>query len=81
MDELIKNSLNTNNKVVFNNETTYEESFYKMTLSKVIDSRNSWANGFYIEFNGKIYSFKTFLAFYKKVVQLKKDYNLELKSW
>lgn len=81
MKELIQNSLNTNNKVVFNNERNYKDNLYQMTLSKVVDVKNSFRNGFYIEFNKKLYYSKTFNTFYKKVEQLKKDYNLELKSW
>lgn len=52
---------------------TAECSFRNEPLSQ-------WANGFKIDFNGKLFSFKTFIAFEKKLNQLIKDWNLEPKN-
>lgn len=54
------------------------DDFRQVECSFRNEVRNTWANGFKIEFNGGLFSFKTFRAFEKKLNQLIKDCNLEL---
>ncbi len=42
------------------------------------EPKNTWANGFKIDFNGALFSFKTFSGFQNKLNQLTKDWNLIL---
>lgn len=81
MKELLKQSLKDGKEVIFDNERAFTDDFRSMECSIRDEARNSWANGFKIHFNGANFTFKTFNAFFKKVEQLKDNFNLELKSW
>lgn len=68
--------------VVFDNERTFTDDFMSAECSFRDSPVNAWANGFKIEFNGQIVVNSTrFDVFLRKLEQLKKDWNLELKSW
>jgi len=82
--ENLKELLKSGKEVVFNNERTFntDEGFRVALCSFRDEARNSLANGFKIEFNGAIVVSSTrFDVFERKLEQLKKDWNLELKSW
>lgn len=81
MKEFLKRNLKNGNEIIFDNERTFIDKFFSMECSFRDETKNTWANGFKIIFNGANFSFKTFDAFFKKFNQLKADYNLELKSW
>jgi len=81
MKDFLKNNLKEGKTIVFNNESTFTDDFRIMECSFRNESRNTWANGFNISFNGVSFTYKTFNAFFKKFEQLKKDWNLQLKSW
>ncbi|WP_026715219.1 hypothetical protein [Flavobacterium daejeonense] len=80
--ENLKEVLKSGKEVVFDNERTFnsDDGFRVALCSFRDESRNSWANGFKIEFNGAIVVSSTrFNVFKKKLEQLIKDWNLELK--
>lgn len=77
----IKNEIKKGKEIIFDNEMTFTDNFISMECNFKIDKKNNWANGFNIQFNGKLFSFKTFDAFFKKFSQLKKDFNLDLKTF
>jgi len=81
MKKFLMNNLKQGKEVVFDNERTFTDDFRSMECTFNDDPKHTWANGFKISFNGAIFSFKTFNAFFKKFNQLKSDFNLELKSW
>lgn len=81
MKALLKESIKHGKTVVFDNETTYTDTYLRMEVFFVKDCLNQWVNGYRIEFNGKSFIYKTFTAFFKKVSQLKNDFSLQLKSW
>jgi len=81
MKNFLKQHLKEGKEIIFDNERTFTYDFMSMECSLRNETKESWANGFKIRFNGANFSFKTFGAFFKKFNQLKEDYNLELKSW
>ena len=81
MKDFLKQHLKEGKEIIFDNETTFTDDFRSMECTFRSEPLNSWANGFNIHFNGANFSFKTFDAFFKKFMQLKTDWNLELKSW
>ncbi len=81
MKQFIKQNLKEGKEIIFDNERTFIDDFRSAELTFRNEVKNTWANGFQITFNGKLFSFKTFDAFFKKFEQLKNDFNLELKSW
>jgi hypothetical protein len=81
MKAFLKQHLKEGKKIIFNNEKTFTDDYRSMECTFNNESKNTWANGFIIEFNGIFFSFKTFNTFFKKFIQLKTDWNLELKSW
>jgi hypothetical protein len=76
--EDLKKQLKQGKELVFDNEKTFTDDFRSMECA--FETKRSWANGFRISFNGAIFSFKTFGAFFKKFTQLKNDWNLEMKT-
>jgi hypothetical protein len=81
MKDFLKQNLKEGKEIIFDNEGTFTDDFRSMECSFRNETRNAWANGFKISFNGANFSFKTFDAFLKKFNQLKNDWSLELKSW
>lgn len=81
MENIIKQSLKDGKEIIFDNERTFTDDFRSAECSFRNDNKNTWANGFKISFNGALFSFKTFNAFFKKLEQLRSDFNLELKKW
>ena len=81
MKDFLKQQLKKGKEIIFDNERTFTDDFRSMECIFRNETKNTWANGFNISFNGKIFSFKTFDAFFKKFTQLKNDWNLELKKW
>ena len=80
--ENLKQLLKSGKIVVFDNETTFTDDFRSAECSFRDESVNSWANGFKIDFNGAVVVSSTrFDVFERKLEQLKKDWNLQLKSW
>ena len=80
--ENLKQLLKSGRVVVFNNETTFTDDFRSAECSFRDEPVNAWANGFKIEFNGAVVVSSTrFDVFERKLEQLKKDWNLQLKSW
>lgn len=80
--ENLKQLLKSGKVVVFDNETTFTDDFRSAECSFRDEPVNAWANGFKIEFNGAVVVSSTrFDVFERKLEQLKKDWNLELKSW
>lgn len=84
MKEFLKQQLKQGETVTFDNEAFNEaiqsDDFRSMECSLRNEKNNTWANGFKIIFNGQFHSFKTFNAFFKKVEQLVRDFNLEIKT-
>ena len=74
MENFIRENLNKGAKITMSNESTFTTTMWVMECSK---SKKT----FWLDFNGRLFSFKTFDAFFKKFNQLKKDFSLELKSW
>jgi len=73
-----KKSLIAGKTFIFNNEVFVENSECGIMKAEC-DFKN---NHFRILFNGKFVNISvTFEAFEKKLLQLKKDWNLQLKSW
>ena len=68
-------------EIVFNNEKNISDNFMSMECVFINNSKHTWVNGYKIYFNGVVFSFKTFNAFFKKFTQLKNDWCLELKSY
>lgn len=81
MKEFLKNNLKEGKEITFYNESTFTDDFRSMELTFTNEPKNQWANGFHISFNGANFTYKTFNAFFKKFIQLKNYWNLELKSW
>jgi len=81
MKNFLKQHLQEGKEIIFDNEKTFTDDFKSMECTFRNEAKNTWANGFKIEFNGALFSFKTFDAFFKKFTQLKTGWNLELKSW
>jgi hypothetical protein len=81
MKDFLKQNLKNGNEITFDNESTFTDTLHIMECRFIDDKRNSWRNGFKISFNGALFSFKTFNAFFKKFEQLKNDFDLQLKSW
>lgn len=85
MKQFLKQHLKEGKEIIFNNEKwcedTFSDDFRIAECTFRNENKNTWANGYKISFNGAYYSYKTFDAFLKKLTQLKKDWNLELKSW
>ena len=81
MKDFLKQNLKERKEIIFYNERNFTDDFRSMKCTFRNETKNAWANGFNISFNGANYSFKTFDAFFKKFTQLKNDWNLELKSW
>jgi formylmethanofuran dehydrogenase subunit E-like metal-binding protein len=80
--ENLKQLLKSGKVVVFDNETTFTDDFRSAECSFRDEQINAWANGFKIEFNGAVVVSSTrFDVFERKLEQLKKDWNLQLKSW
>jgi formylmethanofuran dehydrogenase subunit E-like metal-binding protein len=80
--ENLKQLLKSGKVVVFDNETTFTDDFRSAECSFRDEALNAWANGFKIEFNGAVVVSSTrFDVFERKLEQLKKDWNLQLKSW
>jgi hypothetical protein len=80
--ENLKQLLKSGKVVVFDNETTFINGFRSAECSFRDEPVNAWANGFKIEFNGAVVVSSTrFDVFERKLEQLKKDWNLQLKSW
>jgi hypothetical protein len=76
--EHLKSSLLAGKTIVFNNEIFAETSDCGI-MEAECDFKN---NHFRIWFNGKFVNVSiTFEAFEKKLLQLKKDWDLQLKSW
>lgn len=73
--------LNPHKEIVFNNERIFTDNFMSMECVFINNSKHTWVNGYKINFNGVVFSFKTFNAFFKKFTQLKNDWGLELKSY
>lgn len=73
--------LNPHKEIVFDNERIFTDNFMSMECVFINDSKHTWLNGYKINFNGVVFSFKTFDAFFKKFTQLKNDWGLELKSY
>ncbi len=84
--ENLKQLLKCGKTVVFDNEIFCEknqlDNFRVAECSFRDEPVNAWANGFKIEFNGAVVVSSTrFDVFERKLEQLKKDWNLQLKSW
>ena len=80
--ENLKELLRLGKTVVFDNERTFTDDFRSAECTFRDEKLNAWANGFKIEFNGQIVVSSTrFDVFERKLEQLRKDWNLELKSW
>ncbi len=80
--ENLKQLLRSGKTVVFDNERTFEDDFRSAECTFRDEPTHTWANGFQIEFNGFIVVHSTrFDVFERKLEQLKKGWNLELKSW
>ncbi len=79
--ENLKQLLKSGKEVVFDNETTFIDNFRSANCTFRDEPVNSWSNGFVIDFNGKRLTFRRFDEFERELERLKKDYNLELKSW
>jgi hypothetical protein len=79
--ENLKQLLKDGQTIIFDNEQfcerTQSDDFRIAECSFRNETTNTWANGFKIQFNGALFSFKTFNAFEKKLDQLKDDFNLE----
>lgn len=73
MKDFLKDNLKKGKEIIFDNERTFTDDFRSLECT--------FSNGFNIFFNGANFNFKTFDAFFKKFEQLKRDWNLELKSW
>lgn len=82
--ENFKQLLKSGETIIFDNEKFCEETqsddFRSAECSLRNETKNTWANGFKIDFNGGLHSFKTFKAFEKKLNQLIGDFNLTLKT-
>lgn len=80
--ETLKQLLKDGQTIIFDNEQfceiTNSDDFRIAECSFRNETTNTWSNGFKIQFNGGLFSFKTFTAFDKKLSQLKNDFNLEL---
>jgi len=77
MEEFLKRHFKHDKTVVFDNEDQHVDMHCRYLKNGI----NSWTNGYKIEFNGALYTYKTFKAFYRKFNQLKTEYSLQLKSW
>lgn len=79
--ENLQQLLKQGQTIIFDSEQfcnrTSSDDFRIAECSFRNESTNTWANGFKIQFNGALFSFKTFNAFEKKLNQLKADFNLE----
>lgn len=80
--EMLEKLLRQGETITFDNElfceATESDDFRSAECSFRNETKNTWANGFQIMFNGKLFSFKTFIAFRKKLNQLQFDWNLEI---
>jgi hypothetical protein len=80
--ENLKELLKKNQTIIFDNDRFCTENkcddFRIAQCSFRNDSRNDFANGFKINFNGALFSFKRFDNFERKLNKLKQDWNLEL---
>ena len=81
MKKILKRQLSQGKEVVFDNERTFTDDYRSMECTFRNQIQNSWANGYNISFNGAYFTYKTFDAFFKKLEQLKNDFNLELKCF
>ncbi len=80
--ENLKQILKSGKVVIFDNECTSDDDFRSAKCTFRDENKNTWANGFQIEFNGAIVVHSTrFDVFERKLNQLRKDWNLEIKSW
>lgn len=75
----LKKMLKSGLVITFDNEHTMTDDFRSAECSFRNENKNAWANGFRIYFNGTLFNYKTFVAFEKKLNQLKLDWNLKLK--
>ncbi len=57
---------------------TYSDDLRVAECSFISQSKTSLLDGFQIMFSGKLFIFKTFGAFEKKLSKLKQDFSLEL---
>ena len=76
----LKKMLKSGLVITFDNEHTMTDDFRSAECSFRNENKNAWANGFRIYFNGTLFNYKTFVAFEKKLNQLKLDWNLKLKN-
>jgi len=80
--ENLEKTLKIGEVVIFDNDNfcliNESDDFRQAECSFRNEVRNSWANGFKIQFNDALFSFKTFKAFEKKLNQIIKDWSLEL---
>jgi hypothetical protein len=79
--ENLKQLLKDGQTIIFDSEQFCErnqtDDFRSAECSFRNETKNTWANGFKIRFNGAFFTFKTFNAFERKLNQLKADFNLE----
>jgi hypothetical protein len=57
---------------------TFSDDLRVAECSYITQSKTSILDGFQIMFSGKLFIFKTFVAFEKKLSKLKEQYSLEL---
>ncbi len=75
----LKTALLQGQTVTFSNaNTTKTDVVLDATCSHRTDPRNSWRNGFELDFNGQVFPFKRFKEFKTKLDQLCLDNDLEL---